>query len=495
MSEAELPEDFNQWPTDPFRLLGIPDDADTTAIRRAYTRLIRRFKPEHFPQHFIRIRQAYEAIGNLSKFAGPNPHLGGDQPRENSQSDIVPPSDLPNELANRIHELVRSSDTQDSRSHIAALWRIVAEGQFEKALQFIQSTNWSEFEYGQIAWAEYWITKLKSPRADSDVAAAVLLRNLQRWRGHDNAMAIAQVELKRHPAFFDQVDLASCLRWMLDVDGIQELLQLRWSAAMRVSSFQTIANDWKWLALEYYEQPRLRVVVQFTVIDFLTWSPEDEHQKLVAELISDLEATVGLDESRIESFDRLDQLRLLHSELEQFLQQFPKWKPVGDWVPLMWNDLAYEFASDASQWLVNVAYDCTQAVDFFDGLRLYEGLCQFLARQFEELIWQINRRAEPNEANRYQTLASYWQCGESSTRELALIEEFLSGYNDQPYDQFRVQVARFAIENNIMPQKITGYINNQTTVIAAFFQLEIADKIGQDRGLVLAIDLLRKLQF
>ncbi|CAN5547282.1 hypothetical protein BH11PLA2_BH11PLA2_25470 [soil metagenome] len=56
----ELPNDLKAWPADDFEILGVSRTAADDDIRRAYTRLIRRFKPEHFPEHFQRIREAYD---------------------------------------------------------------------------------------------------------------------------------------------------------------------------------------------------------------------------------------------------------------------------------------------------------------------------------------------------------------------------------------------------------------------------------------------------
>ena len=62
MSDRRLPEDLNQWPEDPFALLGVNASADRREVRRAYAQLIRVYKPEHFPEQFRRIREAYELL-------------------------------------------------------------------------------------------------------------------------------------------------------------------------------------------------------------------------------------------------------------------------------------------------------------------------------------------------------------------------------------------------------------------------------------------------
>ncbi len=63
-----LPDDPRDWPHDPFLLLGVEPSATETDVKRAYTRLIRRFKPEHFPEQFRRVREAYEAALQRAKW-------------------------------------------------------------------------------------------------------------------------------------------------------------------------------------------------------------------------------------------------------------------------------------------------------------------------------------------------------------------------------------------------------------------------------------------
>ncbi|MEO1603547.1 MAG: DnaJ domain-containing protein, partial [Pseudomonadota bacterium] len=45
---------------DPYELLGVARDADERALRKAYVRLIKRFRPETDPDSFKRIHAAYE---------------------------------------------------------------------------------------------------------------------------------------------------------------------------------------------------------------------------------------------------------------------------------------------------------------------------------------------------------------------------------------------------------------------------------------------------
>lgn len=47
---------------DPYQTLGLPKDASDEDIRRRYLELVKQFSPEHAPERFNAIRQAYEVL-------------------------------------------------------------------------------------------------------------------------------------------------------------------------------------------------------------------------------------------------------------------------------------------------------------------------------------------------------------------------------------------------------------------------------------------------
>src|ERR1017187_9998992 len=51
--------------TDPYAVLGLPTDSDDETIRRRYLELVKQFSPEHHPEKFAAIRQAYESLRDL----------------------------------------------------------------------------------------------------------------------------------------------------------------------------------------------------------------------------------------------------------------------------------------------------------------------------------------------------------------------------------------------------------------------------------------------
>lgn len=53
--------------TDPYYLLGVDREADDAGVRKAYLERIRQWPPEHYPERFQEISQAYTLIQTRKK--------------------------------------------------------------------------------------------------------------------------------------------------------------------------------------------------------------------------------------------------------------------------------------------------------------------------------------------------------------------------------------------------------------------------------------------
>ena len=76
----ELADDPKDWPTDPYALLGVGHGIDARELRKRYNALIRRFKPEQYPEQFRRIREAYDQVlmqEQWRRFSAPLPPRAG----------------------------------------------------------------------------------------------------------------------------------------------------------------------------------------------------------------------------------------------------------------------------------------------------------------------------------------------------------------------------------------------------------------------------------
>ena len=75
MDEPRLPSDPSSWPKDPYRLLGVKQGVSPRALRSAYLKLVRNYKPEHSPEKFRLIREAYETALRHSQIFGGSPEI------------------------------------------------------------------------------------------------------------------------------------------------------------------------------------------------------------------------------------------------------------------------------------------------------------------------------------------------------------------------------------------------------------------------------------
>lgn len=59
---TDLPDNHEAWPTNPYELLSIEQSVGERTARRAYFKLVKKYKPDAAPNEFQKIRRAYEQV-------------------------------------------------------------------------------------------------------------------------------------------------------------------------------------------------------------------------------------------------------------------------------------------------------------------------------------------------------------------------------------------------------------------------------------------------
>lgn len=98
---------WDALPGRPAEFFGLEANADPDALKRAYTRLIRRFKPERHPQEFQRIRAAYEQLEAQLRYgdsqrATPEQSRAHAEPSPVERARVQPLGPSPLELVQRL---------------------------------------------------------------------------------------------------------------------------------------------------------------------------------------------------------------------------------------------------------------------------------------------------------------------------------------------------------------------------------------------------------
>ncbi|TWU05170.1 DnaJ domain protein [Symmachiella macrocystis] len=253
MTDIPLPDDSSQWPLNPWEIFGLRPNAKHVELRRAYSQLIRRFRPDTHPVEFQRIHEAYQRLkailgsqvqpelpshGNASNenwSHGGSPH--GYSPYGNSNGNGKSPYDSPidpnvpssrNEIRKRAPDVGGLFAIHDKKSVVDAYRSLV---QADK--QHPSETT---------AAALYWQLILNPDLDTQRKPADWLLHGLSRTNGSPCLLELFRQELICKPRFALS-DKAGQFLKRIPASFRSELLRQRWKHAATAKNWQVIRED------------------------------------------------------------------------------------------------------------------------------------------------------------------------------------------------------------------------------------------------------------
>lgn len=282
---GELPEDLDQWPEDPFTLLGVTRGAEESTIRRAYTRLIRRFKPEHFPEHFRRLRDAYETCRYQTNWyiAEPAAHP--------TQSNL-PPLDP-----------VAAAPATDE---VQALWSRAVAGQLDEAYSGLKLLARSG-NRGDACLPLYWLLALH-PGLDSTMTRhewlfeTLIYNNL-----FGPAVELYRRELELDPQLALEDPYSGLLKSPAAPANAITLACHRLRAAAEIERLDHTFADLRQIKPQLkgsYDSQWLNLIIQTSF-----WAEFDHHRKMMNFCSQELASLRHLELSHTFHYDRLEEAR------------------------------------------------------------------------------------------------------------------------------------------------------------------------------------------
>lgn len=301
---SELPDDLHRWPHDPFALLGLDRQAGFRDLRRAYARLIRQYKPEHHPEQFRRIREAYEALEPLlraqeSADEQPAPVVPADPPPPAPQSvpeaaalrpeDAAQPAD--GETAEKAaDESADEPAAEPEADPLDAYWLLTgteqaAEG-YEQLRQHLAADPLCEGAYLRLYWMLVVQPELDPLRHRCDW----LVEGLQRGAAAEWLESLYLEELRRDE---QEAITPRCEDFLAARPRDLTLLpvvEARWLAAGREQCWSLILRDLDRLrpAVEA-DEPRDWIRLVLKALDHLAWSSEASVVRAVQEYRSEID--------------------------------------------------------------------------------------------------------------------------------------------------------------------------------------------------------------
>jgi HAMP domain-containing protein len=324
MTADHLPDDMADWPNDPFALLGVPPGSADADVKRAYTRLVRRFKPEHHPDQFRRIREAYEACQERNAWYRPDP-------REYSPPPPPPPREVVREPV--IDPQVRPSDSAEppepvidpyvlpapAGDPVEELWELAIDGREAEAYSGLADLHAAGTAGDTLPLRLYWLLafnpKLDTTRTRHHWLADALARTrfrgppLELYRRELETDPVAALEPPDEPGpYFRALSsgippaaAVAAVRWRIAAAG-----RLGWTARIRadldvVRPLLVLSDEATWLGL---------------LVTAGGWAAWWDGMELNHVVTTEAAALAHLQLSQSEQFDRLEEIERLAKDVE-----------------------------------------------------------------------------------------------------------------------------------------------------------------------------------
>jgi hypothetical protein len=448
MSDHSLPDDLARWPKDPFQLLGVSHNVSARDLRRAYTRLILQFKPEQYPEHFRRIREAYESA---LPFIG---WMDGEDPSADSVVESAQPVPAPSEPPNTAKDSQPSNDAVPSLARMPCLdnelrdlWDQAVAGQEVAAYRRLLELSLPNPNDPEILLRLYWLLTLKPDVDPSRHPCDWLVQGMQARGLSRPFRELYRQELMQNPPE------AYSGRYMRLLDGpwnpgqLSELAEWRWQALAEMGRWDLLAGD----------LPRLRpriimddeetwVRLLFTALDWLAWAGTD----LAAEVFDSCRLEIYQYEhlaGRMPyQFDRLDFLLGFAAGWRKLQNQSPVPERFTEIMELSWTRSAYELKPRI---LVLLEDMCQEPQTWLGHLDRVQRHAPGAVAHFGTILHQLEDDSGDSSK------------GHSDEAIARLGQDFLDGQGMTDYPELRSKLLNFCLTEAIAPEKLADAVGDR----------------------------------
>ncbi len=431
-----------------------------SALKRAYAKLIRHFKPEHHPEEFQRIHEAYQSAKRW----------------QSSWYDFDEESfSLPNtvqltrdELATAQSQSAKTADWEDA-------WEQAKKGELPLGYHALKQAADREPGQEEICLRLFWLLKL-SPLLDDRPAVSWLVRGM-RVRGLRGQMfQLYLQELEHSPLAALEAGTEDLLALPESPDRLGQLLTARARAACRVGKLSKAEAELERMRNPLIsESPAAWVRVLSAVLDEVAWLEWPSSSELYAKWVKELKTFEDMHHGMEYVFDRLELL----SELRKRISPLAKHKRILGLVRLA-----------IRSW--NTANDIENRRAFFEEFTRWASAPAESLKRLDQA-----HKAAPQVVGQIREATRRWGYGLDSTGRLpmgdpALLNLFKQWATDS-YSSIRNSIAAFCIEEWVAPGEIVKIlIEDQGLRLAAYrSRSKLAEHLHDDLPLKVLVDGIR----
>lgn len=324
----ELPDDFSQWPKSNWDLFNIDQqNATYQDLRKAYSKLIKRFRPETHPEHFQRIQEAFETLRDMI--------LSG---KAASQNESSSDSESDSEEEKRIHQRRsrRQADFLDTL-YKQYIYKADWNGAKNYLESLIASADSPEKKTEEIADLEdlpclylFWLLYVTNPSEEDNFPeiCKYLIQGDNQIDGNVLTLCI-----RTFFYFLERKDL-SCKDRVYDYSlsnlnfpAITYLLNVRWLNLHFEEDFddvEVILDDLERLKKRFmHKNFKAWALINIEAIEHLLWIDSPKAKQTIDDCMKVISEYPGYKDVFEEKLDYFDQIELLTESLENLPKILP----------------------------------------------------------------------------------------------------------------------------------------------------------------------------
>jgi hypothetical protein len=367
MSDRPLPDDPARWPANPSELLGVPFGGPLRDLRRAYTRLIRIYKPEQYPEQFRLIRAAYDFLRHFARSSDePDPATPADGDTPRVFQEIVAADHLATQAGDEdagARQQDRSPPAPGLEDELDDLWAAAVDGDPAKAYQRLVQLSHQHTGKVDIYQRLWWLLTCTPGAGGKDVPADWLVRGLRATGLAGPLRELYRQAVEDDPAEAFSERFSSLLASAAPAAAVAELFEWRIRSAARLDNWKLIADDVQRLGDRFRrEDEKVWLRLMFVLADGLVWDGGKTAEALLTDCRAEIKRLEFLASEFSGWYDRFDLLTAVAPGYQELLRddnvpaelleiiRLSRARPLADLYPYL-KALLDEVARGPQRWL------------------------------------------------------------------------------------------------------------------------------------------------
>ncbi len=461
MGELTLPDDPAEWPEDPFALLGLTTDCDKSALRKAYSRLIKDYKPEQFPTEFRKIRDAYEAVQSFLQFRA---SVGPWSSKSETHSTDVGGAGLTDSSSRQVPSA--------GPSQVLSAWDKARDGDEAGAYAQLRSALTESPGEEDICVRLYWLLLLNPGLDHGRTPLDWVDTSLQHGMWTRRIAGLLSQHARMRPSDAVGERYEKYLKLAVEPNHMLNILNCRWRAAGQLGHWQVVIQDLRAFRQRTVDQPHAWGQALVLAMDHVVWDTHPDAAQCQRMVKQEMAQLKDVELAFSDEFDRLEFLQELAAETRRLNSLSSEWRPL--------TQLLTQAANQSFE-------EVRRALLFFLQDKLQQqppSILNYLLRlaKFSEPVFvglsAIIKRVYANSSAMHQPdpdLAVLRQRFEMSSR----------GLNFADYETLRQDIFVFCVQEYVLPPAVAACLEfNQVPVDRG---VSLADVIEGDEILLLSV--------